>query len=69
MPPSLNIYVYPVRAKRNAHRTGVCVPQNSTKTSSERESAVRSVRPRRAKRTAMNAVAAVGLLKSRGVGC
>ena len=62
------MYVYAVRPKRKRRRTGAWRPQNWSKMSSWRERAVRSLRPRKAKRMAMKAVAAEGLLKSRGVG-
>lgn len=68
MPSSLNVYAYPVRAKRKTSRTGVCVPQYDSATSSERERAVRSVRPRKAKRTAMRPVVGECALNSLGVG-
>lgn len=45
------------------------MPQYDSATSSERESAVRSVSPRKANRTAMNAVVAEFVLNSLGVGC
>lgn len=48
---------------------GAWRPQKASKISSGSESAVRSLRPRKAKRMARKAVAAVGVLKSRGVGC
>jgi hypothetical protein len=63
------MYVYAVRPKRNKRRTGAWRLQNSSESSEGRESAVRSERPMKAKRMAMKAVAAEGLLKSRGVGC
>lgn len=47
---------------------GAWRPQNWSKTSSCRERAVRSEKPMKAKRMATKAVAAEGLLKSRGVG-
>lgn len=68
MPPSLNMYEYPVTANKKARRTGVCVPQYCSLTSSDMESAVRSESPRNAKSRPMKAVAAEGLLNSRGVG-
>jgi len=69
IPPCLNIYVYPVRPKRNNNRTGVCVSQYVEQTSSAMYDAVISVRPSRPRMTAMKDVAAEGLLKSLGVGC
>jgi hypothetical protein len=47
---------------------GACRPQKASNISSGSESAVRSERPKKAKRMARKAVAAVGVLKSRGTG-
>ena len=57
-----------MRAKRKASRTGVCVPQYDSATSSDRARAVKSVRPRKAKRTPIKAVVAEFVLNSLGVG-
>jgi hypothetical protein len=57
-------YVYAVRGKRKSSRIGVMELQYSTARGSARETAVKSVTPRKAKTTARKAVTADGLLKS-----
>jgi hypothetical protein len=58
------MYVYAVRGKRKSKRIGVMELQYSTARGSDMDTLVRSETPRKARMTARNAVAAVGLLKS-----